>query len=346
MSTESSLPARTEFILNAITRSYIDSGEPVGSGQISRIRRYNLSSASIRNIMAELMAEGFLEQPHTSAGRVPTAKAFQVFVQGFQGKRTQPSEVGRIRGELSEAASFEERVERSSHMLTEMTHSVGITAAIPTTRQILDQIELIRLSDDRVLMIVVTRDRMVRQKVVSLEQPISQDSLNSIRNYVNLHFGGCAISTVQEELRRRLEEASAACDEILTKLSLLYTKGLLATDPEPEVHLEGASNLVGVQFHLTRDRLRGMFRALEEKKRILQLLDRFLDAQPNGSIGVQIGLGEEDPNLNELSLIGIRISLPGGLSAKLAVLGPMRMNYERAVSAVLHVGKAFSSIPS
>ena len=109
--------------------------------------------------------------------------------------------------------------------------------------------------------------------------------------------------------------------------------------------MDGTSNLVSFDFHLTRERLKDMFRALEEKKRILQLLDRFLE-QRAGLVGVKVGLGEEDPSLGGLSLIGISVDMPGGMSAKMAVLGPMRMNYERAVSAVLHVGRAFSSLPS
>ena len=109
--------------------------------------------------------------------------------------------------------------------------------------------------------------------------------------------------------------------------------------------MEGASNLVAFELHLTKERLKELFRALEEKKRILQLLERFLEVG-SGQLGVQIGLQEEHPSMGELSLIGISIQLPGGMSAKMAVLGPMRMDYERVMSAVLHVGRAFSSLPS
>jgi heat-inducible transcriptional repressor len=345
MATEHPLSARGEQILTSIVRAYIETGEPVASQQISRLRRHHLSPASVRAIMSELMTEGYLQQPHTSAGRVPTAKAFQIFVQGCQGKRVYSTELGRIRGQLSDAGTVEERVERSSHMLTEMTNSVGITAAIPTARQTLDHVELITLGDLRVLMIVVTGDHMVRQRVISLNENLSQQDLDSIRNYLNLNFSGWVISDVQEELERRLEQTSAAYDEILKRLTHLYAKGLLAVDLEPEVRMEGASNLLGIQFQVTREHLREIFQALEEKKRILQLLERFLEQQPMGEVGVQVGLGDEHPGLRELSLIGINIHLPSGLSARLAVLGPIRMNYERAVSAVLHVGRAFSSLP-
>jgi len=343
MTTGSELSSRIEQILCSIVRAYIDQGEPVPSAAISRLRRHRLSPASIRSIMAELASAGYLSQPHSSAGRVPTEKAFRLYVQGMESKRPRHERVGRIRGELSEAGSVEARMERCSHLLTEMTNGVGITAAIPAASQKLDSIELISLGGSRVLMIVVTGDKLVRDQVVTLDEPVSLDELASIRNYVNHNFGGWTIAEAQKELRRRLEQASAAYDEILKKLILLYDKGLL--EFEPEVRMEGASNLVSFDFHITRERLKDMFRALEEKKRILQLLDRFLE-QPAGKVGVKVGLGEEDPSLEELSLIGICVEVPGGMSARIAVLGPMRMDYDRVVSAVLHVGRAFGSLPS
>jgi heat-inducible transcriptional repressor len=115
---------------------------------------------------------------------------------------------------------------------------------------------------------------------------------------------------------------------------------LLDLDPTPEVFFEGAGNLIGLDLHLTRERMRELFRALEEKKRILHLLDRFLE-QRDGELAVQVGLGDVHPSMGELSLIGVRFGLQSGLEAQVAVLGPMRMNYHRAISAVLHVGQAF-----
>ena len=194
-------------------------------------------------------------------------------------------------------------------------------------------------------MVVVTRDQMVRNRVVSLDEAIPQDELVSIRNYINRNFRGWSLSAIHSELEKRLEQASAAYDAVLKKLTLLYSKGLLDIGLSPEIHLEGTSNLVGLDLHLTREKMRDLFRALEEKKKILQLLERFLE-QPAGQVAVQVGLSEANPTMRELSLIGVTVALPGGLSAKIAVLGPMRMNYERVISAVLHMGQAFQSIPA
>jgi len=345
MNEKSRLSPRTEQILCSVVKAYIETGEPVASGNISRLRRYKLGPASIRAVMAELSAGGYLTQPHTSAGRIPTGKAYELFVHSLPGKRLLQAELGRIREQLVEVGSVEDRVERASHMLTEMTQGVGITAAIPTISQTLDQVELILLGERRVLMIVVTQDRMVRDQVVILDEAMTQDQLTSIRNYLNQNFSGWVIADVQAELRRRMEQTSAAYDSILCRLMLLYQKGLLDVYLEPEVHMEGASNLVAFELHLTKERLMELFRALEEKKRILHLLDRFLE-RPAGQVGVRIGLAEEHPSMGELALIGIAVELPGGSSAKMAVLGPLRMDYERVMSAVLHVGRAFGSLPS
>lgn len=330
-------------ILHSIVESYIQTGEPVASRTIARFRKDNLSPATIRNVMADLCDAGYLAQPHTSAGRVPTEKAFRSYVQSLARSRLLVAELQRLRTELSLLTTMEARVERSSHMLTEMTRSVGITAAVPTSSQTLDQVELIGLADHRVLMVVITRDRMVRNRVVSLGQPVSQDELGSIRNYLNRNFSGWTLSEIHSELKRRFEQQSAAYDELLKKLTLLYSKGLLDIDVAPEVHLEGASNLVGLDLHLTREKLRELFHTLEEKKRILHLLDCFLE-QPAGELAVQVGLGDVHPSMRELSLIGVSIPLAGGLSAKIAVLGSMRMNYGKAMSAVYHVGQAFRNL--
>jgi heat-inducible transcriptional repressor len=331
-------------VLHAIVQSYIETGVPVASRTISRRRRDALSPASIRNVMADLCEDGFLSQPHTSAGRIPTEKAFRSYVQTLARGRVLLAELQRLRNELGQIETMGGRVERSSHMLTEMTQSIGIAAAIPTSSRILDQIELIGLSDHRVLMVVVTRDQMVQNKVVALDETIPQDELASIRNYINRNFSGWSLASIRAELEVRLEQASAAYDALLKKLTLLYSKGLLDVGLSPEIHLEGTSNLVGLDLHLTREKMRDLFRTLEEKKKILQLLDRFLE-QPGGQVAVQVGLSEANPSMRELSLIGVTVALPGGLSAKIAVLGPMRMNYERVISAVLHMGQAFQSVP-
>jgi len=290
--------------------------------------------------MADLFDAGYLEQPHTSAGRAPTAKAIRFYVQSLAAGHRAVVDLGQFRADLSGEDTLAGRIERSSHVLTEVTRNMGIAAAIPDSSQTLDQVELLKLADRRVLMILVTRDRMVRDRVVNLTEEVSQDDLNSIRNYLNVNFSGWKLSEARQELWRRLERESAAYDAMLRRLHVLYTKGLLEMDWAPEICMEGASNLVGLDLHMTREKTRELFRALEEKKRMLQLLDRFLE-RPTGEIGVYVGLGEAHPAMQALSLIGVKVTLSGGMFATIAVLGPIRMDYQRVMAAVQQVGNAF-----
>src|SRR5882757_6618989 len=343
MQSDDALTGRTQEILNSIVRAYNETGETVGSRTISKRRKDCLSPASIRNAMADLADEGYLSQPHTSAGRLPTEKAFRQYVQSLVAGRMPAAAAQRVRAELSEVESMEDRVERSSHILTELTQNVGIAAAMPTGGQVLDQIELVALSDGRVLMILVTRDRMVRNRVVMMGEPVTQDELTSIRNYVNRNFTGWTLREARLELLRRMDLERATYDAVTRKLSVLYQKGLLDSAGAPEVHMEGASNLVGLDLHLTREKMRDLLRALEEKQRLVELLDRFLEEMPSG-VQVRVGLEEAHPAMKELALIGVTLALPGGLSAKIAVLGPMRMQYEKVMGAVLHIGREFSDV--
>jgi heat-inducible transcriptional repressor len=338
------LSIRDIEVLHAIVQTYVETGEPVPSRDIARRRKDHISAATIRNIMADLSDMGFLAQPHTSAGRIPTEKAFRHYAETLTAGRLASIDATQLRDELVSHESIEKRLEHGSHMLTALTRQVGIVAAIPVSSQSLDQIELVQLPDRRVLMVVVTQDGMVRNQVVKLDEPVTQDELYNIRNYVNHHFSGWVLTDIRFELARRLASESAAYDRLMQRLSLLYNRGLLDVEMTPHLSVEGASNLVGHDLHLTNERLRDLFRALEEKKRIIELLDQFLASNP-GRLQVQVGLADAHPSMRSLALIGIHVQMPGGLVAKMAVLGPMRMSYPRAIAAILQLGQAFQSLP-
>ena len=339
---EAPLSHRYREILSSIVRAYIETGEPVGSRTLSKGRPDALSPASIRNIMADLADGGYLAQPHTSAGRVPTDKAFRAYVSALSANRGAAAEAERVANELRTLDTVAERMGRSSSILTELTRNVGIAAAMPELAQELDRIQLVPLSDRRVLMVLVTRDQMVRNRVVMLEEPASPDELNSICNYVNRNFSGWQLGMARRELLRRLMEERELYHEALRKLQWLSRQGLLEVDTSPELHMDGASNLLGLDLHLTREKLRELFHALEEKQRVIELLDRFLE-QPAGQLAVRVGLEEAHPAMKDLALIGISIRMPSGLPAKVAVLGPMRMHYERVMAAVLETSRALAS---
>ena len=199
----SSLSPRHFDILHAIVQSYIDTGEPVASRTIAR--HHTLSPASIRNMMGELTEEGYLSQPHTSAGRIPTERAFQSYAKTLGASRIVQVELDRLRTDLQKAPTMEDRIERSSKLLTELTRHLGIAAAIPSNNQTLDQVELMLLPDRRVLMVIVTRDKMVRHKIIAVDNHLTQDDLTPIRNYVNYHFSGWMLPDIHRELKRRFD---------------------------------------------------------------------------------------------------------------------------------------------
>ena len=353
MAAYSHLGARSIEVLHSIVQSYIENGEPVASKNIvlkkESLRALNttpgsLSAATIRNIMQELTEEGYLAQSHVSAGRVPTRKAFQHYVESLATGRVLNAELDRLRADLRKAQTVEDHVERTSHVLSEMSKTIAIAAAIPASSQRLDTVELLLLPDRRVLMIIVTGDRMVRNRIVGIDSKVSQDELQRIRNYINQNFSGWMLDDVRRELERRFEQEQATYDVILKTLTQLYNKGLLDLTLVPEIHLEGTANLVGLDVSLTHETLRELFKALEQKKRILQLLDRFLET-PSGEVAIQVGLAELHPAMADLSLIGVTVTLPSGMETKLAVLGPLRMNSGRALSAVKHVGRALNELP-
>src|SRR5437764_2692895 len=181
MRMDAPLKTRHQEILSSIVRAYIETGEPVGSRTISKRRQDELSPASIRNVMADLADEGYLAQPHTSAGRIPTTRAFRAFVNSLTVPRT-ASDSARLANELRLLETIPERVERSSYVLVELTKNVGIAAAIPELAQELDQIQLVPLSDRRVLMVLVTMDHMVRNRIIMLDEVSSPEELLSICN--------------------------------------------------------------------------------------------------------------------------------------------------------------------
>ncbi|MES1262417.1 MAG: heat-inducible transcriptional repressor HrcA, partial [Acidobacteriota bacterium] len=337
------LSSRERDILHLIVRAYIDTGEPVGSRTLSRLRHLALSPATIRNVMADLAEEGYLAQPHTSAGRVPTDRAFRDFAGTVSGTPLSATDRDRIFSQMQSGESLEERVAIASRVLTEMTRNVGIAAALPNTSQELEHLELVGLSDRRVLMIVATRDRMVRNRVVTLDRVLAPDELATIRNYVNINFSGWTLERARAELLRRIEEERAMYDAVLQQITMLCEKGLLVVDQDPQVEMDGTSWLIGLDLHLTRERMRDLFRALEEKKRVVALLDRFLEA-PRGQIGIHVGLEDAHPAMGELTLIGVTVELPSGVRARIAVLGPMRMHYERVISAVQQIGRTFEAL--
>lgn len=239
-------------------------------------------------------------------------------------------------------ASVAERAERTCHVLTSLTRSLSIAAAIPSLDLVLRHIELLALGEGRVLFVVVTEDQAVHHRVVLLDEALTQEDLNSIRNYVNHHLSGMTLLRARMELERRLADERALYDQLLSRLRILHHLGLLDVQDGPEVFTEGSSYLLAVDLHTTREKLQHLFQTLEEKQRVLRLLDLFLATNAD-DLAVHVGLHDLHPSLGDFSLIGASVRLPNGALTRIAVLGPLRMNYERVISAVANVREAVSA---
>ncbi|MGB9074523.1 MAG: heat-inducible transcriptional repressor HrcA [Terriglobales bacterium] len=332
---------REREILTAIVETFIASGEPVGSRTLARASREGLSAATIRNVMADLADAGFLEQPHTSAGRVPTAEAYRYYVEQLSGKtRLSRENESIIQGTLSGVTDVQEFLERTSHVLSLISHSVGVTVASSGPRNALEHVYFSRLGDQKVLAVVVTRGGVVRDRVLRFDLP--QADLDLAANYINENFRGWIMADMRAEIARRIEEERSDYDRLMKSIEELYRQGALATSPAPEaVFVEGAANLVTGEED--RQRLQDLLRTLEEKEKVVQLLSAYLDTRQE-AVRVVIGLGEALPSMGNFVLIGAPARVGGEVMGSLAVIGPTRLDYQHTMSAVSYIARLFDKV--
>jgi len=334
---------REREILTAIVETFIASGEPVGSRTLARASREGLSAATIRNVMADLSEAGFLEQPHASAGRVPTAEAYRYYVEQLSGEAHLSHEnQSIIKDTLTGATDVEEFMERTSHVLSLVSHSVGVTVATngPRNAHSLDHVYFSRLSEQKVLAVVVARSGVVRDRVLRLD--ISQSDLDLAARYINENFRGWTMEDMRAELGRRLERERSEYDRMMNSLEQLYQQGALASSQGTQaVFVEGAANLVtGDQ---DRQRLQDMLRTLEEKEKVVNLLSAYLDTRQE-AVRVVIGLDQALPSMQNFVLIGVPARVNGEVMGSLAVIGPTRLDYQHTMSAVSYIARLFDTL--
>jgi heat-inducible transcriptional repressor len=338
---------REREILTAIVETFIASGEPVGSRTLARSSREGLSAATIRNVMADLADAGFLEQPHASAGRVPTAEAYRYYVEQLSGEAHLSHENRSIiQDTLTGVTDVEEFMERTSHVLSLISHSVGVTVATSGPRNALEHVYFSRLGDQKVLAVVVTRSGVVRDRVLRLDIP--QSDLDLAARYINDNFRGWTMGDMRAELARRLEQERSEYDRLMKSIEQLYQQGALAsTDDTRAVFVEGAANLVmnRVTGEEDRQRLQDMLRTLEEKEKVVKLLGAYLDTRQE-AVRVVIGLDEALPasNLQNFVLIGAPARVGGEVMGSLAVIGPTRLDYQHTMSAVSYIARLFDKL--
>jgi len=343
MPSDPNIGKREREVLTAIVETYISTGEPVGSRTLSRSNREGLSPATIRNVMADLSEAGFLEQTHTSSGRVPTTDAYRYYVEQITGTaKLAPQEEAMISDSLAGISDVQEFMERTSHVLSLISRNVGVTVATSGARNALEHVYFSRLGDQKVLAVLVTRSGLVRDRVLRLDLP--QAELDLAARYINENFRGWTMADMRAELARRLEQERSEYDRLMKSIEQLYQQGALAsTDDTQAVYVEGAANLV--TGHEDRQRLQEMLRTLEEKEKVVKLLGAYLDTRQE-AVRVVIGLDEALPasNLQNFVLIGAPARVGGEVMGSLAVIGPTRLDYQHTMSAVSYIARLFDKL--
>jgi heat-inducible transcriptional repressor len=357
---------RERLVLTAIIELYIATGEPVASQAVANVfaNREGLSSATLRNVMATLGEAGLLEQPHTSAGRVPTAAAFRYYVEQI----TRPeAQLGRIAADgqaagsipqgvsnlasssLSEArreqieesfsgvASSHEYLERTSHVLALISSGLGVALASSTEGQILEHIHFSRLSTGRVLAVLVTQAGAVQDRVLTLDRELTHTELDTAARYLNENFRGWEIERIRVEVARRVDLEREAYHKLLASVGELCRKGALAGgEGGPALFVDGMANLIATE--LDRERLRQMLLALEAKQRLIELLTAYVDGTKQ-EVRVVVGLDQASPAMQDLVLIGASARLGGANLGTVAVIAPTRIQYQEMIQAVRYIAR-------
>jgi heat-inducible transcriptional repressor len=332
---------REREILTAIVETFIATGEPVGSRTLARGNREGLSPATIRNVMSDLADSGYLEQPHTSAGRVPSTEAYRYYVEQLSGKaRLSNDDENIIQNSFQGVTDVQEFMERTSHVLSLISHNVGVAVAIGGPKNALEHVYFSRLGDQKVLAVLVTRSGLVRDRVLRLDLP--QADLDAAARFLNENFRGWTMEAMRIELARRLELERSEYDRLMTSVEQLYKQGALAAeDGAQTVYVEGASNLVAGEQD--RQRLQELLKTLEEKQKIVGLLGAYLDAKQE-AVRVVIGLDQTLPSMRNFVLIGAPARVGGEVMGSLAVIGPTRIDYQHTMTAVSYIARLFDKI--
>ena len=331
---------RTQQVLVDIVRTYIETGEPVASRIIAKRYEESLSPATIRSIMADLEDEGFLYQPHTSAGRVPTAAAYRFFAQQVAAQATLSAQDREwIRREMNSATTPEEVTERAGHVLASVSHGLGIIVSPPLGKTVLEHLRFLLLPDRRVVVVLISPGGATRDKILRPERTFTQMDLDRIAEYLNTHYLRWTLEAIRGDLITKLAHERERCDQIACDALALCDPSLLAEVPAQQVYMEGAAQIAAAPEFADQAQLRELLATIEEKHRLVALLNICIDAPE--PVYVQIGIDEMTAAGQSLALISAPYTRRDQMQGSLGVLGPMRMQYERAMTAVAYVAQLF-----
>ncbi len=353
--------SRGQVILSAIINEHFVTGEPVGSRTLSEkfANASGLSSATIRNVMGELEEMGMLEQPHTSAGRVPTDKGYRFYVDNLLGvlsiSNDDLARIGEGFGlkpqDLGDFAETPDRLmERTSQLLSALSNNVGIVVSPSLASDRLQHIEFVNLSDNRILVVLVSAPNIVHNKIIRLNVTFAKEELERTANYLNTEFAGKSLAEIRSEIMTLMHEEKALFDKLLQTAVILCSESIESDEDRlGEVFVDGTSNILTKSDFADLERLRELLRTIGEKSRLMQILTECIerDAAAKGDVQVVIGMENRTPSFQNCTLISAPYRI-GNSSAigTLSVLGPTRMEYARMISIVSYVARTLEKMMS
>ena len=336
------LPERDRRILGALVQAYIEHGEPVSSLWLAS-RGFGVSSATLRNVLARLEEHGYVRQPHTSAGRVPTDLGYRIYVDQLLADRRASRLAPELEERLRRAGTLEDVLSHASQEISRASHQVGFAIA-PAQDATFEHVDFVPLDASKVLVVLVAAGGHISHTVIEPHEAFSADDLQHAANYLNSEFKGRTFSQVREQVVQRLREERILYDELMARALRLASRTLEGIEPQPSIFIQGTSLLLDVAAgedpETTLATMRTLIRMMEEKTRLVGLIDACIG---DARLTVVIGSEHPDPDLQYFSVVtsaytdGTRVGAVG-------VIGPRRMRYSRAINAVDSLSRTINKV--
>lgn len=324
------LDTRSRILLKTLIERYIVEGQPVGSRSLSRHSGLELSPATVRNVMSDLEEMGFITSPHTSAGRMPTPRGYRLFIDSLL--TVQPldqSRVQELRGQL-QPDQPQRLISSASHLLSDLTHFAGVVVTSRHETVRIRQIEFISLSDSRILLIIVTADGDVQNRILTTKRRYSPSELTEAGNYLTTHFAGHALDEMHTRLQGELQQLRSDITELMSAAAEAGSEAM--QDSADQYVMSGETNLLDIEdLSSNMKQIRELFKLFERKTSLMQLLNL-----SNRADGVQIFIGGESglTELDGCSVITSGYEVNGKVVGSVGVIGPTRMAYDRIIPIV------------
>lgn len=333
---------RAQQVLKSLIELYIRQGQPVGSKALVEEARLPVSAATVRNIMAELEDQGFITSPHTSAGRIPTASGYRLFVDSLLS--VQPlsdTTLKRLQGELKPEQASKELVATSSRLLSQITSQAGVVTLPKREHIVLQQVEFLPLSDNRVLVVLIANKQEIQNRVIHTHRPYSQEELRAAARFINEHYAGKSLEVARSELLGSMEHDRVQVNNLMQTVVEVAGQAFETENNESDFVVTGQTHLLDTSGeHMNMNKVRSLLEAFNEKREILHLLDHCVNAR-----GIQIFIGQESGYdvLDDYSVITAPYEEGGRIVGVLGVIGPTRMAYDRVIPIVDATAKLLSA---